>query len=138
MLIDGTKTNAAPALSHDAQLLAGVAARDEQALRVIIEIHGPWVLGVAQAILGARDLAADIVQETMLEVWDRPGLFKMSTPSLRENLRIMARAKAIDEVRSLYDANAASRRSAAAGRSSARYEARKPSRCFGEANALPA
>lgn len=138
MLFDGTKTDAAPRQMKDSVLLEAVGRRDAHALRILIERHGPWVFGTAQVLLGNRTEGEGIVEEVFLELWDGPQIFRASTASLRDNLRIVARGKALDELRSLYDDNAASRRSAAAGRSSSRYVPAKPSRFLGEANALPA
>lgn len=138
MLFDGTKTDATPDRIADPVLLEAVGRKDRGAFRILIERHGPWVFGTTQVILGNRTEAESIVEETFLELWDRPQVFRASTASLRDNLKIVARGKALDELRSFYDANAASRRSAAAGRSSARYVAAKPSRFLSEPNALPA
>lgn len=138
MLIDGTRTDANRAGVLDSALLEAVGRKDAHAFRELIERHGPWALGSTQAILGSRAQAETIVEEVFLELWERPQIFQASTASLRDNLRILARGKALDEFRSLYDDSAASRRSAAAGRLSPRYVPAKPSRLFKEANALPA
>lgn len=138
MVIDGRRTDATSNGIPDSVLLEALGRKDPQALRFLIERHGPWIFGTAQVILGNRAEAEQIVEEVFIELWDRPQVFQASTASLRDNLRIVARGKALDEFRSLYDDKAASRRSAAAGRSSERYVAASPSLCFGEANALPA
>jgi RNA polymerase sigma-70 factor (ECF subfamily) len=138
MLRERTQSYATERTPQEDALIDRVAKGDKKAFRAIIECHGPWVFGATQVILGDRAMALDIVEETMLELWDHPGMFKASTAPLRDSLKVIARFKAVDEIRSLYDANAASRRSAAAGRSSSRYVAPKPSRFFGREKALPA
>lgn len=138
MLRERSRSYATERTPAEDDLLDRVAKGDKKAFRAIIEHHGPWVYGVTQVIVGNRAMALDIVEETMLELWDHPGMFKASTASLRDSLKVIARFKAVDEFRSLYDASAASRRSAAAGRSSSRYVPAKPSRLFGNENALPA
>lgn len=138
MLIDAKRTDANPAPTLDSALLEAIGRKDTRAFRHLIEFHGPWILGTVQAILGKRELAEKLVEEVVLELWDHPRMFDASTASLRDNLKILARARALDQFRSLYDDSAASRRSAATGRSSPRYVPAKPSRLFNEAKALPA
>lgn len=138
MLIDGKRTDAKPANAGDSTLIEALGRKDPQALRTLIERHGPWVLGATQAILGRPAEAEKIVEEVFLELWERPEMFWSSTATLRDNLKIVARAKALDQFRSLYDASAASRRSAATGRSSPRYVPAKLARLFKEPKALPA
>ena len=138
MLIDGCRNDAKPHRADDATLVEAIGRKDADAFKALIERHGPWILGTAQVILGKRTEAERIVEEVFLELWDRPQIFRASTAPLRDNLRIVARGKALDQLRSLYDVKAASRRSAAAGRSSPRYVPAKPSRVFTEPKALPA
>ena len=52
----------------DKALLAAVAARDDGALRALLERHAPWVAGRLRRVLAASAVE-DVVQETFIAVW---------------------------------------------------------------------
>jgi RNA polymerase sigma factor (sigma-70 family) len=63
---------APPDSATEAQLAAAVArcaAGEHSALRVIYEMEGPRMVGVARRILRRKDLAEDAVQDTFMRVW---------------------------------------------------------------------
>lgn len=74
-------------------------ARDESALREVIDAHGPVVYGMARRILNDPSLAEEVAQDTFLALWRRPGAFDPQRGSLRSFLLGVARNKAIDLVR---------------------------------------
>ena len=74
-------------------------ARDEGALREVIDAHGGLVFGVARRVLVDPDLAEEAAQDTFLALWRRPGAFDPARGSLRTWLAGIARNKAVDMVR---------------------------------------
>ncbi len=52
--------------------MAAVAARDQQAFRLLAERHASRIIAVAQRILGSAAEADEIAQEVLLLVWRRP------------------------------------------------------------------
>ncbi len=83
----------------DVFLVAGLAERDERALRLLIGTHGPFVYGKALQILKDRSLAEEVAQDTLLALWEKPQRFDVSKGTLRSFLMGVARFKAIDRVR---------------------------------------
>lgn len=61
--------DATPA-ADDAALVARIAAREEAALRTVIAAHARTLHGLAYRMIGAPQEAEDIVQETLLRLWD--------------------------------------------------------------------
>ena len=88
-----------PTRSDDVRLVAGLARRDEAALRLLIDVHGPYVYGKIIQILRKPELAEEAAQDTLLVLWWDPTRFDTTKGSLRSFLVGVARFKAIDAVR---------------------------------------
>lgn len=85
--------------AREASLAAGLIARDERALVQLVEVATPWLLAVAQAMLGDRDEAEEVVQETLTIAWRRVDLFDQSSGRLMPWLLRITRNRAIDRLR---------------------------------------
>ena len=85
---------------RDAELAAGVAARDRSSLELLFKEHGAAVKGVAWRVLKDENLAEDIVQETFVAFWDSPQKYDASRGTIRTFLLTIAHRKAVDVVRS--------------------------------------
>lgn len=59
----------------DEALMALVALRDQQALRVLMERHMARTIGLAERVVGGNAEADDIGQEAFLRVWSRAQSF---------------------------------------------------------------
>ncbi len=57
----------------DAELLARVARSEPQAVREMVARKLPRLLSLAQRLLGRRDEAQEVAQETFLRVWKQAG-----------------------------------------------------------------
>lgn len=88
-----------PERESDAALIAGLARRDEEALRALIDACGRYVYGRALQILQEPHLAEEVAQDTLLVLWWRPDRFDPSRGTIRSFLVGIARFKAIDLVR---------------------------------------
>jgi RNA polymerase sigma-70 factor, ECF subfamily len=75
---------------------------DEQAqlLRVLHDEHAPALWRYVVWLTGDRQLAEDIVQETLLRAWRRPNILDQSGGSARAWLFTVARNLVVDEHRS--------------------------------------
>lgn len=85
--------------SEDADLAQRLLARDESALKVVIDRLGPLVHGIATRIITEPSHAEEVAQDTFLALWRRPGAFDPQRGSLQTFLLGVARNKAIDLVR---------------------------------------
>ncbi|HEX5465719.1 MAG TPA: sigma-70 family RNA polymerase sigma factor [Candidatus Limnocylindrales bacterium] len=83
----------------DAELMARVVAGDEEALGALYDRHAPAIQRVAFRLLGDRGLAEDVVQETILALWNRAELFDARVASLPAWLLTIARNRALDRLR---------------------------------------
>ena len=88
-----------PTKLEDSQLISGLARRDESALRLLIDVHGPHVFAKTLQILRNPELAEEAAQDTLLVLWWEPTRFDAFRGSLRSFLVGVARFKAIDVVR---------------------------------------
>ena len=61
---------------RDAELMARVAAGDQQACRQLVESHLGPVLGLAQRMLGEPSAAEDVAQEAFLRLWRQSGSWR--------------------------------------------------------------
>lgn len=80
-------------------LLDRLMARDERALREIVDSYKALVFGMARRILADAGLAEEVAQDTFLALWRRPGAFDPDRGTLQGFLMGVARNKAIDAVR---------------------------------------
>ena len=83
----------------DASLLERVVEGSAEAFASLYDRHAGVVYAVATRTTRDHGLAADIVQETFLALWDRAELFDPNRGSLRGWLMAIARNRAIDQVR---------------------------------------
>ena len=83
----------------DVGLADRLRARDEDALRYVIETYGPAVNGMARRIVADPTLAEEVAQDTFLALWRRPGAFDPDRGSIGSFLLGVARNKGVDLVR---------------------------------------
>ncbi len=94
-----TPDNLQTAQASRARLTAAleeVARGDQAALRLVYDLTSAKLFGVCLRICQDRDIAADIVQETYLKVWQRAGRFDAQKASPITWLCAIARNGAID------------------------------------------
>jgi RNA polymerase sigma-70 factor (ECF subfamily) len=84
----------------DAALVARVAAGEEAALAALYDRYAPLLVGLAERILGDRGAAEDVVQEVLLEVWNRAATYDPSRSSVSTWLILRLRSRAVDRLRS--------------------------------------
>jgi RNA polymerase sigma-70 factor (ECF subfamily) len=84
----------------DADLVAGVSARDEAALAEVYRLHSPAIYGLAKRLLRNPDFAEDVTQEIFVRLWNRPHRFDATRGSLRSFLLADAHGRSVDLIRS--------------------------------------
>jgi RNA polymerase sigma-70 factor, ECF subfamily len=92
-------TDDAAAPATDAELVARVVARDQQAFAQLYDRHVHAVYGTVMRYLRDPGGAEDVVQETWLAMWTRPDRYDADAGSLIGWLLAIARNRAIDRLR---------------------------------------
>ena len=86
--------------NDEAELVACIAGRDEQAFRTAIERHAPLLHRIAYRMMSDAHEAEDIAQEAMLRLWDHaPRLDARSGVKLAPWLKRVTVNLAIDRLR---------------------------------------
>ena len=83
----------------DAELMARVAAGDQQAFAAVYDRHAQAVYGAVMRYLRDPGAAEDVVQETYLAMWTRSDSYVPEVGSLIGWLLTIARHRAIDRLR---------------------------------------
>jgi RNA polymerase sigma-70 factor (ECF subfamily) len=82
-------------------LLSAAAAGDQDAFADLYDLLSPAVHGTARAVLRDPDLAAEVLQEVMLEVWRTAPRFDPDRGSARTFVLTLAHRRAVDRVRAV-------------------------------------
>jgi len=84
---------------EDAELLEAVARQDQSAMAALFDKYARLVYSIALRVLREPDLAEDVMQEVLLQVWRQPGGFVAQRGSLGAWLAVVARNRSIDVIR---------------------------------------
>lgn len=98
----GASPHSGPLLSVDREesLRNRIAARDERALAELVDLAGPWLLGVAHAMLRDPGDAEDVVMDTFRVTWNSITPTTADSRGLLPYLLRVTRHRAIDRLRS--------------------------------------
>lgn len=84
----------------DAELMERVRRGDEAALATLYDRYGGLILTVALRIVGDRELAEEVMQDSFLRVWNASETYRSSRGQVSGWLIGIARNRAIDMLRS--------------------------------------
>jgi RNA polymerase sigma-70 factor, ECF subfamily len=84
---------------HLTGLLSRIAARDAAAFAALYRETSAKLYGVVARILTRGDVAADVLQETYVRIWEKAGDFDPLKGSALAWMATIARNRALDEVR---------------------------------------
>lgn len=106
------KASAAGAPSADqgrveADLLRSIAARDAVAFAALYDLVSARLFGLIRTIVNDRSASEDVLQETMLQIWNKAAKFDAAAAHPIVWMMLIARGKAIDHVRRRTSSNAA-------------------------------
>lgn len=88
-------------LDHtDAELVARMVSRDENAMRAFYNRHSPLVFALLIRILKNREDSEDVMVDVFAEFWQNASRFDIDRSSPRTYLTMMTRSRAIDRLRS--------------------------------------
>jgi len=83
----------------DAEILARIHSGDEGAMALLYDRYSPVVYAVALRVLSDGSAAEDILQDVFMQLWRNPQAFNASRGSLTAWLVVIARNRAIDQLR---------------------------------------
>jgi RNA polymerase sigma-70 factor (ECF subfamily) len=83
----------------DAELVAAIAAGEEASFMVVYDRHADLLFASVVRLLGDRDTAAEVVQESFVALWRRARQYDPASGSLVGWLLAIARHRAIDQLR---------------------------------------
>jgi RNA polymerase sigma-70 factor (ECF subfamily) len=83
----------------DEDLVAALAARDAAALEALYERYGRLAFSLAVRIVGAPEVAEEIVQEAFLSLWRGAGTYQPGRAAVRTWLLSITHHRAVDAVR---------------------------------------
>ncbi len=83
----------------DSMLMARIRTGDEDALAALHDRYAAVVYSVALRVLGETTQAEDILQDIFIQLWRNPQRFDASRGSLGAWLAVIARHRAIDQLR---------------------------------------
>lgn len=89
-----------PDRSDDADLVAGIAGGDREALESAFDLYGGAVKSIAMRVLRNETLAEDTVQDVFVALWQAPEKYDPARGTLRTFLLTLAHRRAVDSVRS--------------------------------------
>jgi RNA polymerase sigma-70 factor, ECF subfamily len=84
---------------NDSSLVAAIRSGDERAMGELYDRYSGIVYSVALRVLGDTGTAEDVLQEVFMQLWRNPGLFDSSRGNLAPWLAVIARNRAIDQLR---------------------------------------
>jgi RNA polymerase sigma-70 factor, ECF subfamily len=84
----------------DLELVERIRRRDEAALGTLYDRYGTLLFTVSLRIVGDRQSAEEVTQESFLKIWQRPDLFDDSRGGLRTWLVSVTRNRSVDLLRS--------------------------------------
>lgn len=85
--------------AEDAALLVKVEQGDQQAMGLLFDRYSGIVYSVALRVLKDTGQAEDVTQDIFIQIWKKPGAFISGRGSLGAWLAVVARNRAIDNLR---------------------------------------
>ena len=85
--------------AQDAALVSRLRSGDQAAMTALYDRYASLVYAVALRVMGDTGAAEDILQEVFLQLWRNPGAFDAARGRLAPWLAVIARHKAIDQLR---------------------------------------
>lgn len=83
----------------DAEIIARIYSGDEDAMALLYDRYSNVVYAVALRVLSDGSAAEDILQDVFMQLWRHPQAFNASRGSLATWLAVIARNRAIDQLR---------------------------------------
>src|SRR6476659_7248701 len=95
----GRRMATVPSTADDLDLLRRAAAGDSSAVLALYDRHAGVLMALATRVLGSRDEAEEVVQESLIRVWQEARSYDPARGGLRAWLCTIARNRALDRLR---------------------------------------
>jgi RNA polymerase sigma-70 factor (ECF subfamily) len=82
-----------------AAIIAACARGDRNALRQLLDLEGPKMLGIAKRMLQRQDLAEDALQDAMVQIWKKAGTYDPTKGSARAWIFAILRNRTLNMLR---------------------------------------
>ena len=97
---DARKSNEGIATGEDSFLVDRIVRDgDESAFSKLYDRHAPLLFGLACRMLGRKDAAEEVLQEAMLQFWNKAADYDARKGSLRAWLVVLTRSRCLDRMR---------------------------------------
>jgi RNA polymerase sigma-70 factor, ECF subfamily len=83
----------------DRQAARALQERRPEALALVMQAHGRTILGYLTQVLRDRATAEDVLQQVLLEVWQRAASYDRERSGLLTWVLMIAKSRALDELR---------------------------------------
>lgn len=84
---------------QDRRAVAALRNHAPEAMALVMEVHGRAILGFLTQMLADRSTAEDVLQQVLIEVWERGTSYDPERAGLLTWVLTIARSRAIDELR---------------------------------------
>lgn len=91
--------SSAPSATDDLALLRSAAAGDSAAMLALYDRHAPALLALAFRVLGNRDEAEEVLQESFVKIWQEAAAFDPARAGFRAWSCTIVRNRALDLLR---------------------------------------
>lgn len=96
---EGSEGGSRERRNRDRRVARALRARAPEAMALVMEAYGRTVLGYLTQMLGDRATAEDVLQQVLLEVWQRGPSYDPERAGLLTWVMTIARSRGIDELR---------------------------------------
>jgi RNA polymerase sigma-70 factor (ECF subfamily) len=93
------RTPARGSARRDSRATEALIARRPEAIALVMEAHGQVLLGFLEGLLRDRARAEDVLQQVLLELWERGPTYDPDRAGLLTWALTIARSRALDELR---------------------------------------
>lgn len=97
--VEGSATSPRDRRRQDRRAVKALRERAPEAMALVMEAYGRTVLGYLEQVLRDRTTAEDVLQQVLLEVWQRGPSYDPERAGLLTWVMTIARSRAIDELR---------------------------------------
>ena len=89
----------APRGRDERRIVRALARQSPEALELVVSAYGRVLTGYLESVLSDRALAEDVLQQVLVEIWERRATYEPARAGVLTWAMTIARSRAIDELR---------------------------------------